>query len=102
MELAPSRGPFRNPYALTLQAALLFLLTILPVLLIVGWLNHQYARSTLEEQITLDSRARTAEIEQTFANVLLRELERLTTLAESSALVAVAPAPRPAADRAQA
>jgi methyl-accepting chemotaxis protein len=87
MEFAHPRAAFRVFNALTFQAALLFLITILPVLLVVGWLNHEYVRSTLEAQINLDSRTRTAEIEQTFANVLLREMERLRALGGAPELI---------------
>src|SRR4051812_49072582 len=102
MELAQPHRPFRTPYALNFQAALLFLITILPVLLVVGWFNHQYVRAALEEQINLDTRARTTEIEERFANVLLRELERLMTLGQSPTLPGLAHPAAGAADRAAA
>ena len=74
--------------ALTQQAALLFLVSLLPVLLLVGGLNYQYTRQALETQSRLDAIARTTTTEQTLANVLLRELERLTALARDPQLAA--------------
>jgi methyl-accepting chemotaxis protein len=74
--------------ALTQQAALLFLVSLLPVLLLVGGINYQYTRQALETQSRLDAIARTTTTEQTLANVLLRELERLTALARDPQLAA--------------
>jgi methyl-accepting chemotaxis protein len=87
--------------ALTLQAALLFLVSLLPVLLLVGGLNYQYTRQALETQSRLDTIARTTAIEQTLANVLLRELERLTTLARDPRFAGSAGPPESAAPTAR-
>jgi len=78
--------------ALTRQAALLFLVSILPVLLGVGWLNYQAAQTRLVETTQVDARARTDHAQQRLASVLLRELERLQTLAQTAALTAPPPA----------
>ena len=84
--------PRRRP-ALTIQVAALFLISMLPVLLGVGWLNYEYARTTLETQLHLDTTARTDHVQQRLADVLLRELERLTLLTTATALQAPAPSP---------
>jgi methyl-accepting chemotaxis protein len=82
--------------ALTGQAALLFLVSLLPVLLLVGGLNYQYTRQALEAQSRLDTIARTTTAEQTLANVLLREMERLTALARDPQFISRIPsAPSP-------
>jgi methyl-accepting chemotaxis protein len=73
--------------ALTGQAALLFLVCLLPILLLVGGLNYEYTRQALEAQSRLDTGARTTTVEQTLANVLLRELERLSSLTNDVRLV---------------
>ena len=96
-----SRIRFGRTQALTRQAALLFLVSILPVLFGVGWLNYQFARNGLEDQTKLDTAARTTHIQQTLGNVLLRELERLLTAAKAPAL-ATPGAARSAAERAAA
>ncbi|HMA36164.1 MAG TPA: hypothetical protein VKY74_17040, partial [Chloroflexia bacterium] len=79
----PSPSSPRRP--LTLPAhrplALLFLLSILPVLLIVGALNYRYTRATLEQQAQINLTADTNDLQLAFAQVILRELERLTTIA---------------------
>jgi methyl-accepting chemotaxis protein len=86
--------------ALTFQAALLFLVSIVPVLLGFGWLNFQYTSTALQQQVGLSTTAAATSVEQTLSAVLLRELERLTTLAHQPALIAAASqasaAPRPA------
>lgn len=70
-------------------------MSLLPVLLLVGGLNYQYTRQALEAQSRLDTRARATAVEQTLANVLLRELERLTTLAHDPQLVGFVVQPSP-------
>ncbi len=83
------------PRALTFQAAGLFLISILPVLLGVGWLNYQYATTELEDKIQINATATTHTIELTLANALLRELERVTTLTRAPGLAESAAPPVP-------
>lgn len=78
------------PRALTFQAAGLFLVSILPVLLGVGWLNYQYTTAELEDKTQLNATAATHTIELTLANALLRELERVSTLTHAPLLGASA------------
>jgi hypothetical protein len=41
-------GQIRRPRTLTLQTTLLFLVSLVPVLLISGWVNYGYSRDALE------------------------------------------------------
>jgi len=95
------RGPRRGLPALTMQAALLFLVSILPVLLVGGWLNYAYARAGLEQQIRVDTTDRTRDVQQALSAVLVRELERLQALAAVQSLGHPAGPGAPSADRAR-
>lgn len=75
--------------ALTWQAALLFLFSILPVLVIVGWFNYQHVSTTVQERIGRDYTSRVSSMESELSNVLLRELERATTLTRAPAMRAL-------------
>ena len=86
--------------ALTWQAALLFLFSILPVLVIVGWFNYQHVSTTVQERIGRDYTSRVSSMESELSNVLLRELERATTLTRAPAMRDLAPAARPESDAA--
>ncbi|HMA36985.1 MAG TPA: histidine kinase dimerization/phospho-acceptor domain-containing protein, partial [Chloroflexia bacterium] len=98
----PQQRPSRRQ-ALTFQTALLFLVSMLPVVLAVGWANYAYARGTLEQQVGLEVTARTYDTERSLANVVLREFDRLKGLARVIPLSHVdgpAPGNRGAAQRA--
>ncbi|HMA33418.1 MAG TPA: methyl-accepting chemotaxis protein [Chloroflexia bacterium] len=74
-----------SPRTLTLQAALLLLISVLPVLLAIGWLNYQYTRSTLEQETELNYTASALQAEGNLANVILHTWERM------AAFIRVAP-----------